>query len=83
MREQLRSKRTVLVLRLERTGNGKSVDEYWVERFEWFWLIEFFGVLRCAQDDGRNRQRQEQATAGTGNGRNNRRSYDCVAHRVP
>jgi hypothetical protein len=37
-----------------------------VERFGWFWLVEVFGILRCAQDDSRNktaetRQRQEQA----------------------
>src|SRR5260370_40276145 len=31
----------------------------WVERYGWFWLVEFFGILRCAQDDSKNRQRQE------------------------
>jgi hypothetical protein len=32
--------------------------------------VEFFGVLRCAQDDGKNRQRP---TTGTSNGRTGNR----------
>jgi hypothetical protein len=33
------------------------------ERFERWWRQEFFGVLRFAQDDSRNEQRQEQKQA--------------------
>jgi hypothetical protein len=32
------------------------------------------GVLRCAQDDGKNKQRQEQTTARTNNSKDNSRS---------
>src|SRR5258708_36901016 len=28
--------------------------------YGWCWLIEFFGILRCTQDDSKNGQRQRQ-----------------------
>ena len=33
------------------------------ERYGWYGLVEFFGILRFAQDDSRNKQRRGQATA--------------------
>jgi hypothetical protein len=39
------------------TGNGWSL---WVERFERCGWVEDVGVLRFAQDDSKNRQRQPQ-----------------------
>ena len=38
-------------------------------RFERFWWVESLGVLRYAQDDSKNGQRQEYATAGVDHSR--------------
>jgi hypothetical protein len=43
-----------------RNRQRQRAEKVRVERYEGFWLVEFFGILRCAQDDGKNRQRQEQ-----------------------
>lgn len=41
-------------------GFGCESGGLLVERFGRFWLVERVGILRCAQNDGRNRQRQRQ-----------------------
>jgi hypothetical protein len=41
--------------------------------------VEGTGVLRCAQDDGKNKQRQEQTTARTNNGKNKQRQEQTTA----
>jgi hypothetical protein len=53
----------------------------WIEKYRWFGLVEFFGVLRFAQDDSRNGQRQQQqqipdgmTNKETDNGNRNSRS---------
>jgi len=39
---------------LEQTA-GPATEMGWVEIVEGLWLMEFFGILRFAQDDSRNK----------------------------
>jgi hypothetical protein len=39
------------------TGAASALEKHRVERYGRYWLVEFFGVLRFAQNDGQNRGR--------------------------
>jgi hypothetical protein len=47
--------------RIERHGsiNGEHPQnrKEWSKKFEGLWLVEFFGILRFAQDDSRNKNK--------------------------
>jgi hypothetical protein len=43
-------------------GSFREDLECVAETFERQWSYEFFGILRFAQDDSKNQQRQEQKT---------------------
>jgi hypothetical protein len=44
-------------------GENWKAEEFGLKRYGWLGLVEFFGILRFAQDDSRNGQRRGQATA--------------------
>jgi len=43
------------------------------------WPMKTFGILRCAQDDSKNKQQQKQATAGTSNSKNKQQQKQATA----
>jgi hypothetical protein len=49
-------------------GENWKTEEFGLKRYGWLGLVEFFGILRFAQDDSGNRQRRQTMTTGNGEG---------------